>query len=204
MVALNWQTYDLGLQINEAMFASDDGHGGYVLKPQGLRGPRATFDPPADASAAVLKKDMKATKFSVEIISAQQLPKPKDHRADKGINPFIVVEVFSANDQAKEESTAQGGIEIDSSDSRGATGLGAPQRRRTRVVKDDGFHPLFKEKMVFTITTKFEELVFVRFSVYNADDGDSNGRTALIATYTAKLIFLQQGETPTYLPRVSP
>src|SRR5437588_1307909 len=98
---------------------------------------------------------METTKFFVESITAQQLPKPKDHRQDKGINPFIVVEVFSADDKAKEESTAEGGIEIDSSDSRGVTGLGAPQRRRTKVVKDDGFHPLFKEKMVFTITTKF-------------------------------------------------
>ena len=50
------------------------------------------------------------------------------------------------------------------------------------------FHPLFK-KMALTIPTKSQELVFVRFSVYNADGGDSNGRTVPIAAYTAKLIF---------------
>jgi len=191
MVALNWQTYDLGLQINEAMFASEEDRGGYVLKPKELRGSRATFDPPADANAATLTKNKKVTTFSVEIISAQQLPKPKDHR-DKGLHPFVVVEVFSADDKAKDKSVAEGGIGVDSSDAKGISGLGAPQKRRTMVVKDDGFHPLFREKMVFKVTTKFEELAFVRFSVYNADDGDSSDRT-LIATYTAKLLSLQQG-----------
>ncbi|RPA94485.1 PLC-like phosphodiesterase [Choiromyces venosus 120613-1] len=190
MVALNWQTYDLGLQINEAMFASEEDRGGYVLKPKELRGSRTTFDPPADANTAALTKNKKVTTFSVEIISAQQLPKPKDHK-DKGLHPFVVVEVFSADDKAKDGSVAEGGIGVDSSDAKGISGLGAPQKRRTKVVKDDGFHPLFREKMVFKVTTKFEELVFVRFSVYNADDGDSSDRT-LIATYTAKLLSLQQ------------
>ncbi|KAL7268175.1 Phospholipase C [Rhizina undulata] len=190
MVALNWQTYDLGLQMNEAMFASADDRTGYVLKPKELRGSRTIFDPPADAAAAKLKKDKKLVKFSVEVISAQQLPRPKDHKADGSIDPFVVVEVFSADEKTKGASTGEGGI--DTSDSKGVSGLGAPHKRRTKVVRDDGFHPLFREKMSFSVMTKFESLVFVRFSVYNADGSDSNDRT-LIATYTAKLISLQQG-----------
>lgn len=191
MVALNWQTYDLGLQMNEAMFAAGDDRTGYVLKPKELRGSRSTFDPPTDAAAAKLKKDKKLVKFSIEVISAQQLPRPKDHRADEGIDPFVVVEVFTADDKEKGVSTGEGGI--DTSGSKGVSGLGAPQKRRTKVVKDDGFHPLFKEKMSFSVITKFETLVFVRFSVYNAQSSDSSDRT-LIATYTAKLISLQQGK----------
>lgn len=191
MVALNWQTYDLGLQMNEAMFAAGDDRTGYVLKPKELRGSRSTFDPPADAVAAKLKKDKKLVKFSIEVVSAQQLPRPKDHKVDEGIDPFVVVEVFTADDKEKGVSTGEGGI--DTSDSKGVSGLGAPQKRRTKVVKDDGFHPLFKEKMSFSVITKFETLVFVRFSVYNAESSDSSDRT-LIATYTAKLISLQQGE----------
>lgn len=190
MVALNWQTYDLGLQMNEAMFAAGDDRTGYVLKPKELRGSRSTFDPPTDAAAAKLKKDKKLVKFSIEVVSAQQLPRPKDHKADEGIDPFVVVEVFTADDKEKGASTGEGGI--DASESKGISGLGAPQKRRTKVVKDDGFHPLFNEKMSFSVTTKFETLVFVRFSVYNAESSDSSGRT-LIATYTAKLISLQQG-----------
>ncbi|KAI5840434.1 PLC-like phosphodiesterase [Morchella snyderi] len=190
MVALNWQTYDLGLQINEAMFAAGDDRTGYVLKPKELRGSRSTFDPPADAAAAKTKKDKKLVKFSIEVVSAQQLPRPKDHKADEGIDPFVVVEVFTADDKEKGSSTGEGGI--DASETKGMGGLGAPQKRRTKVVKDDGFHPTFKEKMSFSVITKFETLVFVRFSVYNAGNSDSSDRT-LIATYTAKLISLQQG-----------
>lgn len=36
MVALNWQTYDLGLEINTAFFQRN-GRCGYVLKPEILR-----------------------------------------------------------------------------------------------------------------------------------------------------------------------
>jgi phosphatidylinositol phospholipase C delta len=192
MVALNWQTYDLGVQLNEAMFASADDRGGYVLKPKALRGSRHTFDPLTDAAEAKLKKDKKQVTFSIEVISAQQLSRPGGHKLDDSIDPFVEVEVFSADDKAKGTSTGEGGIDV--GDSKGLSGLGAPQKRRTQIVRDDGFHPLFKEKMKFSLVTKFEDLVFIRFSVYNAD-GSGDDKT-LIATYTAKLISLQQGEHP--------
>lgn len=190
MVALNWQTYDLGVQLNEAMFASADDKGGYVLKPKVLRGSRTTFDPPADAADAKLKKDKKQVSFSIKVISAQQLSR-SGHKADDTIDPYVEVEVFTADDKTKGTSTSEGGIEV--GDSKGISGLGAPQKRRTKVVYDDGFHPIFQEKMKFSLVTKFEDLVFVRFSVYNSEGGDDK---SLIATYTAKLISLQQGTSP--------
>lgn len=192
MVALNWQTYDLGVQLNDAMFAAPHDDTGYVLKPKCLRGPRTSFDPPADAAAALRgKKDKKEVSFSIDVISAQQLPRPKDHKSDESINPFIEVEVFSADDKTKGTSTGEGGTDM--SETKGMSGLGAPQKRRTKAVKDDGFHPQFREKMRFSLVTKFEDLVFVRFSVYNQEGGDDK---ALMATYTAKLMSLQQGEPP--------
>ena len=190
MVALNWQTYDLGVQLNEAMFASGDDKSGYVLKPKSLRGSRNMFDSLADAPDPKLKKEKKRVAFSIQVISAQQLPRPKDHKPEDSIDPFVEVEVFSADDKAKGISTGEGGIDL--SDSKGVSGLGAPQKRRTRVVRDDGFHPLFDEKMKFSLVTKFEDLVFLRFSVYDSQGGDDK---LLIATYTAKLISLQQGES---------
>lgn len=195
MVALNWQTYDLGMQMNEAMFASGSDSCGYVLKPKELRGSTSSLDPPVDAVKA--KKDKKELKFSIEVISAQQLSRPKDHRVDDPIDPFVEVEVFSADDKMKGGSTSEGGL--DTSSSKGTSGLGAPQKRRTKVVKDDGFHPLFNEKMTFTLVTKFESLVFVRFSIFTADGIDASDPTKsskqLIATFTAKLISLQQGKS---------
>lgn len=186
-MALNWQTYDLGLQLNEAMFASANDQSGYVLKPSTLRGT------PADASDPRFKKEKKQIRFSIEVVSAQQLPRPKDNKSEDTIDPFVEVEVFSADDKAKGISTGEGGVDL--SDSKGISGLGAPQKRRTKVVRDDGFHPLFKETMKFSLVTKFEDLVFVRFSVYHSEGGDDK---SLMGTYTAKLISLQQGEYPIY------
>jgi len=193
MVALNWQTYDLGLQVNEAMFASLHDHTGYVLKPRELRSSRTTSDPLADAAAAKLRKDRKLVKFSIDVISAQQLPRPKDQKPDDSFDPFVEVEVFSADDKAKGASTVEGGVEA--GDSKAASGLGAPTRRRTTVVRENGFSPIFSTngggKMSFSIQTKFESLVFVRFSLYN--DGHSGDRSSMFGSYTAKLISLQQG-----------
>ncbi|KAI5790797.1 PLC-like phosphodiesterase [Pyronema domesticum] len=187
MVALNWQTYDLGVQLNDAMFASADDKSGYVLKPKALRA-RMTQDPIQDVADAKLKKDKKLVSFSIEVISAQQLPRPKDHKFDDAIDPFVEVEIFSADDKAKGTSSGEGGIDL--SDSKGVSGLGAPQKRKTKVVKDDGFHPRWNERMRFSIVTKFEELVFVRFLVYHSEGGEEK---RLLASCAVKLVSLQQG-----------
>jgi len=187
MVALNWQTYDLGVQLNEAMFASADDKRGYVLKTKALRGSRNTFDPPSYTADAKLKMVKKQVSFSIEIISAQQLSR-SGHKADDRLDPYVEVEVISADDKTKGTSTGEGGIDV--GDSKGISGLGAPQKRRTKVVHDDGFRPIFQEKMKFSLVTNFEDLVFVRFSVYNSEGGDDK---SLIGTYTAKLVSMQQG-----------
>ena len=199
MVALNWQTYDVNLQINEAMFASEDDRSGYVLKPPELRSPKIGHEVPGDVGSARPKNMKKLVNLTIDVISAQQLPRPTDHKPDEGIDPYVVVEVFSADDKAKGAPSSENGF--DRSEPKAMGGLGAPQKRQTRVVKDDGFHPLFNERMAFSVTTKFESLVFVRFSVYHSGSPDSSVRT-LIATYTAKLISLQQGKC--YSPPPSP
>lgn len=88
MVATNWQTYDLGQQINEAMFEA--GHNrGYVLKPLSLRKPVLKSE---KAIAMVHKK----IRFSFLIISGHQLPKAQD--SDLAINPFVTFEILGAAD----------------------------------------------------------------------------------------------------------
>jgi phosphatidylinositol phospholipase C delta len=185
MVALNWQTYDLGVQLNEAMFGSGSDRSGYVLKPKALRGATAMFG----LENHKIMKLKKQVQFSIKVISAQQLPRAKEQKMDESINPFVEVEVFSSDDKTKGTSTSEGGIDVGGS--KGVSGLGAPQKRRTKVVYDDGFHPLFREKMRFSLITKFEDLVFVRFSVYNNSEGGDV--KSLIATFTAKLSTMQQG-----------
>jgi len=185
MVALNWQTFDLGVQINEAMFASVDDRSGYVLKPVQLRGAKTSLD----QNETISKVGKKAVKFSVNIISAQQLPRiPKEKRIDDSSELYVEVEVFTADDKAKGVATADGGVDI--SDNGGASGLGAPLKRRTKAVKNNFFSPLWDEKMNFRLETRFESLVFIRFAVYS-DDGSSD--RVLRASYTTKLVCAAQG-----------
>jgi phosphatidylinositol phospholipase C delta len=189
MAALNWQTYDLGMQLNEAMFAAGNDQTGYVLKPDEMRpvGGSAVFDIPPP------RKARKRVKFSVDVISAQQLPRPRDLDLNANMNPYIEVEVHIAEDKAHGLATGKGGTDASSRD--GMSGLGSPLRKRTRIVQNNGWDPHFNEPMSFTVETKFPSLVFVRWTVWNSPDGQSLSPSSvpLLASYTAKLQSLQQG-----------
>jgi phosphatidylinositol phospholipase C delta len=187
MAALNWQTYDLGMQLNEAMFAAGNDQKGYVLKPEEMRpiGGSAVFDIP-------LPRQRKRVKFALDIVSAQQLPRPKDLHQDANMNPYIEVEVHIADDRATGLATGEGGTNVSARD--GISGIGAPLRKRTRIVQNNGWDPHFNEPMSFTVETQFPSLVFVRFTVWTSPDGDSiNSSNVPLASYTVKLESLQQG-----------
>lgn len=82
MVALNWQTYDLSAQLNDAMFAA---RGGYVLKPSYLRH---------------MKKPKMGHSVNLSFISAQQLPRPKD-LGKSSFDPYIVAHLHGPGDNHK-------------------------------------------------------------------------------------------------------
>jgi phosphatidylinositol phospholipase C, delta len=192
MVALNWQTYDLGTQMNDAMFGSGVDRTGYVLKPIQLRQSNQSSDLLADSAVIRTKKGKKLVKFRVDMISAQQLPRPKNLGSDQGIDPYIEIEVFSADDKAKGVASGEGGL--DASARNGMSGIGSPHRRRTKIIRDNGFNPIFNETFTMSLETKFPSLVFVRWTVWNSVDGRSYGdRNGALATFTAKLSSLQQG-----------
>lgn len=88
MVATNWQTYDLGQQINEAFFFGSN-RKGYILKPKALR--EILSRNTGDHELSKLRR----AKFNIEIISAHQLPKTKSSSA---INPFVTLEFVGAHE----------------------------------------------------------------------------------------------------------
>ncbi|KAJ3055457.1 hypothetical protein HK097_010411 [Rhizophlyctis rosea] len=126
LVALNYQTVDKGIQLNHAMFKLN-GRSGYVLKPSWLR-----------ASGDSMLRN--SVMLSVKIISAQQLPKPKD-AGSSIIDPFVEVEVC--------------GTEADSG------------KFRTKYVNNNGFNPQWKEEFRFLV--KEPELAFLRLQVFDRD-----------------------------------
>ncbi|KAB8339283.1 hypothetical protein FH972_022216 [Carpinus fangiana] len=184
MVATNWQTHDLGTQINDAMFAVGSDRTGYVLKPEGLRpGPHGS--PPRPLTK-------KRVKFSIDIISARRLPRPGDLSEKSEMSPYVEVEVLMADDPEEGQATGAGGS--DASAHNGKAGIGAPLKKRTKINPGNGFDPIWYQPLEFSLDTLLPDLVFLRFSVFNSVDGvhTSNAKEPL-ATFTAKLCTLPQG-----------
>ena len=182
MAALNWQTFDLGMQLNQAMFDSGTDMSGYVLKP--LEG-REIQVVPTDAAGQLLgRRPRKHISFNIEVISAQQLMRPLNHPKGRTLDPYVEVEVFLADDKRNKQD--------------GTTNAPAQEtllKYRTEIVKDNGFNPVFpgNNSYVFTVTTKYPDLIFVRWSVKLGDNKGYNDRSPPLATFTAKLGGLKQG-----------
>ncbi|ORY39486.1 PLC-like phosphodiesterase [Leucosporidium creatinivorum] len=144
MVALNWQTFDVGMELNVAMFARA-ARSGYVLKPELLRKKGAEKD-----KSALIRSERYI--FELEIISAQQLPRPRDpsssNEADVApVDPFIEVSLYQP-------------------------GLIAPIKKRTKVVMGNAFNPIFKSTFSIPFSCHpspgMLDLVFLRLEVLNA------------------------------------
>lgn len=183
MVALNWQTYDIHMQMNQAMFAAGNDQSGYVLKPHYLRDSQRFSGFPEPRA----KLPSQRINFSVKIISAQQLPMLSTLGRNKPISPYVEVQMFSAEDKARGIAYGYGGEEA--SRSNGYHGIGVPLTRRTRTVPENGFNPQFNDVIELALDTKYPELVFVRFVVNQS--GKNSGKE--LAVFTAKLDSLQQG-----------
>ncbi|KAI1102383.1 PLC-like phosphodiesterase [Jackrogersella minutella] len=182
MAALNWQTFDLGMQLNQAMFDGGIDQSGYVLKPESMREIRILPDGlPAEAIGKLERQNMS---FHINIISAQQLIRPSSLPSSRTLDPFVEIEIFHTNDK-RDKHDSMAGVPILTD---------TPLKAVTPVVKENGFNPVFNYPAHFVVTTKHPEMVFVRFSVKLSTDGESNtGRHTTIATYMAKLSGLKQG-----------
>jgi phosphatidylinositol phospholipase C delta len=183
MAALNWQTHDHAMQLNQAMFAGGPDSSGYVLKPRELRDIQVL---PYNSDLAQGKKERSVVSFSIDVISAQQLMRPAGLPASKSMDPYVEVEVFHANDKRdKKEGEYTLPHRPDT-----------PLKFQTEVIRENGFNPMFNEgNFRFRVTTKHPELIFVRWSVKLSSDGESynNSSRPPAASYTAKLSNLKQG-----------
>ncbi|KAI0490507.1 phosphatidylinositol-specific phospholipase C [Xylaria cf. heliscus] len=182
MAALNWQTFDLGMQLNQAMFAGGTDQSGYVLKPESMRTIRIL--PTGLPDEAYSRLQHQTMTFSIDIISAQRLMRPATLPSHRTLDPYVEMEFFHANDKRdKHDSTSGVPTQTDT-----------PVKVRTPIVRENGFNPVFNYTGTHQVTTKYPELVFVRFSVKLSPDGETiSGRNPTVATYTVKLSNLKQG-----------
>jgi phosphatidylinositol phospholipase C delta len=93
MVALNFQTEDAFLRLNDGRFR-ENGSCGYVLKPSSLM----MKDDFSHSSASV--------RLSIRVLSASCLPKPKGQRSGDCIDPYVKVSVFDVKNEEKETITS--------------------------------------------------------------------------------------------------
>ena len=221
LVAINWQTsgmflfpcrllhdlglisfvfLDLGYMINHAMFQRN-GRSGYVLKPTAIR----------HAQKDLLAKRTMHT-FSVTIISAQQLPRPRDalgrEMADKAIiDPYVEVTLYipdwpikpetkqKSRSKSRDRGRPAGPPPMPSTPSTSVNGTtsipGHALSARTSVVKKNGFNPVWEEKLIipFECVGDMMDLIFVRF-VVRQEDKDAEEP---LAVYCASLGSLQHG-----------
>ena len=192
MVALNWQTYDIGMQVNHAMFAAGTDRTGYVLKPSSLRCPSSPLDSVGDRRPRML------VHFEIEMISAQQLPRPRSMGPEDNINPYIEIEILTADERGQSLVSGEGGIVVSARN--GTTGIGHPHRRRTKIEPSNGYSPIFNDRFKLSLETRYPDLIFIRWVVWNSPDGRSAGgsNSIQLASFTAKLSSLAQGYR--YLP----
>ncbi|CAE6520851.1 unnamed protein product [Rhizoctonia solani] len=93
IAALNWQSYDLGMQLNHAMFNDT---GGWVLKSEYQRGLFSLTNQPT-------------RKLSVRIYGASNLPHPEDTQSDDSVSVYIKAELMHREkDQKYRTKTVKG------------------------------------------------------------------------------------------------
>ncbi|KAK8131308.1 PLC-like phosphodiesterase [Apiospora sp. TS-2023a] len=143
--ALNWQTWDKGRMLNDAMF---DGSLGYVLKPDGYRG----LKPGMEAEPEPWVPHRRLQHFSVHILAVQNLPLPTGVHASDQLHPYLTMELSVEPhplDAAKRE----------------------PYKAQTKT--EQGVHPNFsQDALTFTdIDSVTPELSFVVFQIWNDQPG---------------------------------
>ncbi|KAG8866054.1 Phospholipase C [Serendipita sp. 405] len=213
LVALNWQTSDLGCMINHAMFLRN-GKAGYVLKPACLRS--------KEKKVKEIVTKRKRYCLGVKVISAQQIPRPrnKDGReivSKSTMDPYVQVSVYVPDWPGSPNRPGAPGM--NSYQNSTSPPKASPLRRdqtdatvkplrgyvlqsastpaevvkgQTGIVKNNGFNPIWNDQLQlpFDVSGEMLDLVFIRFAVYT--EGDNEDATPL-AMYCISLGTLNQG-----------
>lgn len=169
MVATNWQTYDLGQQLNEALFNYGP-KSGYMLKPSQFRNTSSHIQ-----KFKLLKPDDSYIKFSIDILSGQLLPRPTDLKPEESLNPYVVFEII--------EPTLIGSLKVTdlSSDTQYTS---TSNYYPTKPITSNGFNPIWNTRFEAKIKD-LNGLNFIRLLVKTGD--------IPFAVYCCKLDNLNKG-----------
>ncbi|ESZ95253.1 BcPLC2, phospholipase C [Sclerotinia borealis F-4128] len=168
MVALNWQTLDEGMMLNEGMFA---GSQGWILKSPGYRSEDAT----SDICAAIPYKTLD---LRITIFAGQRIPFP-DGETEKGFHPYVKCELHVESQEELNGQPIENG------------GKAKEGEHKHKTAYKSGSRPDFEgETLHFEgIRNVVEALSFVRFKVEDAN----YSKDELAAWACIRLDRLQQG-----------
>ena len=195
IVALNWQKWDEGMMLNDAMF---EGSGGWVLKPKGYLGDNHTaegdIDTPLSPKAGEIKQigmesqldviERKTLFLSVTVLAGQGLPLPPSLKHVSSFKPYAKIllhvekpsertgEILKDKSKAKEEEEAKFKYSI------------RPEIKGSQDVDFGAKKVEFKD-----VPGVVEELSFLRIKVMN----DEMGKDALAAWACVRLDRLRTG-----------
>ncbi|QLG74430.1 hypothetical protein HG535_0G03130 [Zygotorulaspora mrakii] len=173
MVATNWQTYDLGQQINLAMFQLSNQkngvlHSGYVLKPPSLIPKVAKVQ---ELPSLYKKMRRSITHINLKVLSAQLLPKPSDgHNGKELFAPYVTVE-FIIDEEPISPVGVTNGSKISATTA------------STSFCKENGLNPSWDTEM--SLLVKSLDFAFVRFTVKTNE--------IILATSCFKVEYLRTG-----------
>ena len=191
IVALNWQRWDEGMMLNEAMF---DGSGGWVLKPAGYlstniqnsnRSLQAREVKGIGTESQVDAICRKTLTLAVTILAAQDIPLPPDLKHVHSFQPYIKVELHVEKPSERTGAPIEndGKSKDDEEDGKYKHTIRPGSKGRTEV----DFHAV---RIEFNdIPGVIEELGFLRFKVQN----DEFGKDALAAWACIRLDRLKEG-----------
>lgn len=149
MVALNWQSCDEGMMLNEGMFA---GTGGWVLKPPGYRSEKGSQSGTVLSGGQASAVAHKTLDLTITVFAAQDIPLPdRDDKSD-GLRPYVKCELHVETSEERTGEPIKG---------KGRAKEGE-YKRKTKARKTT--HPDFKgEKLEFIgIPGVVDELSFLR------------------------------------------
>ncbi|PYH93793.1 phosphoinositide-specific phospholipase C [Aspergillus ellipticus CBS 707.79] len=165
MVALNWQSFDKGMMLNQGMFAGEQG---WVLKPQGYRG----------SDTQPVTTMLRNLDLTIEILAGQNIPLPPGHTNEHKFHPYVtcLLHVETPDD---DPAAADDDSESEKSGYKHTT------QSATGASPDFG-----AQKVQFPTVSGFvDELTFVRFKIKD----NEFLRDALAAWACIRLDRLQEG-----------
>lgn len=181
MVATNWQTKDLGQQINLAMFRlsnqkNDIKYSGFILKPKKLLEPINKIKDIPILYDTIKNENPNGYKITIRILSGQLLPKiKKDPKLNKRFGPSVILEFINNEDNVFTP------VKILKNASRiNNTSI------QTLQCDGNGFNPIWELECNVSILNL--DFAFIKFTVITND--------IPLATTCLKLEYLKPGYRP--------